>query len=176
MLFLLERMIIKMKKLFFSVFFCFVLITLITSPINASLFDWFLKSSKNTLKQDFKRESNIERNAIRGAEWEKNAERIICSQKNSLCVYSLEQIMNKEKISGTIKYTIVGEETTKIFINKNNLFKDTYFTKKPDFLEVTQTNGKISGIKILDAKTSPEAVRTSQNTAFNKLMPFGQLR
>ncbi len=168
-------MISKLSKILFLVF---VIGILSTVPVSAGWWDWLFKSStkqvaKQTVKTEkqiasaTKTESKIEQNALKGAEWEKKAEQIICSQKK--CVYSINDAMNGLKNYQTYTYTIVGGKTTKEFINKNNLFKESYFTKEPDFLEITQTNGKISKIKIIDAKTSADAARPAQESAFKEL-------
>lgn len=142
---------------------------IIVTPVNAGFFDKFFKSSsKQVKKETAKPQSNIEQNALKGAEWEKKAEQIICSQKR--CVYSLTDAnnnLNRYMMSNT--FTIVGGKTTKEFINKNNLFGNNFFGKEPDFLEVTQNYGKISKIKIVDAKTSADATRPAQETAFKEL-------
>lgn len=165
------------KYNFILVFFLILLIS--TTSVYAGFFDWFRKPqtkqvTKETVQNEkqvqpsSKSQSNIEQNAVKGAEWEKKAEQIICSQKR--CVYSLidaNNNLNRYMMSNT--FTIVGGKTTKEFINKNNLFGKNFFAKEPDFLEITQNYGKITKIKIVDAKTSADATRPAQETAFKEL-------
>ncbi len=48
----------------------------------------------------------------------------------------------------SVTYTLVGGKTTKEFINKYSLYEGSYFSKEPDFLEITKSNGRISKANI----------------------------
>ena len=77
--------------------------------------------------------------------------------------------MSQMKKISVNSFIVAGGKTTRDFINKNKLYGNNYYTKEPDFLEVTQTNGKVSKIKIIDAKTSAEATRAAQDSGFRDL-------
>ena len=157
----------------------FLILLISSTSVYAGFFDWLRKPqnkqvTKETIENEKqtsstpKQQSNIEQNAQKGREWEIKAEKIICSQKK--CIYNINgatKNMNKWIQSNT--FTIVGGKTTKEFINKNNLFGNNFFSKEPDFLEITQNFGKITKIKIIDAKTSADAPRPSQEIAFKEL-------
>src|SRR3989344_743395 len=169
------------KNKFINYFIVLSLIFIILIPyVNAGFWDFFKIGKKvstlefkNTEKQIAKKElSNIEKNAIRGAEWELKVQKIICSKYT--CVYDLNKIPTKSILTSqwddtSRTYVIVGGKNTKDFINQKRLNGGYFFTHEPDFLEVTEKNNRIEKLKVIDAKTSFGAKRQEQENAFKSL-------
>lgn len=171
----------------------FLVSLVITSGVNAGFFDFLFKHSddaskitKNIAKKDsdnlikktddlskLSKEERMIINAKRGAEWEKAVQNFLCSKKK--CLFTDREVMDKISRRRSIatrpdkdNYIIVGGSNTKKFINNNDMYKG-YYSKEPDFLEITEENGLIKKVKIIDSKTSPQASRSVQETAFKDL-------
>ena len=141
-----------------------------------NLFKTVPEQQVNSMKTNILIESKSEvkiTNYEKGMQWERNIETNLCKAVGG-CLYTAESAAKRLRWSyGKEEVFIIygGKETNK-FINNNGLYKTwsgRRFTKEPDFLEIKQINGKIMGIKIIDAKTSKTAVRAEQDIAFLEL-------
>ncbi len=126
------------------------------------------EEQKQLLKSE--KQKRLINNKKKGFLWEKEVEETLCLQTKCYSDYNAVE-KNFKNYGYFARYNekhfiITGGKNTKKFINQKI---DENFINEPDFIEVYQDRGKITKIKIIDAKTSKEAKRYKQDQAFKEL-------
>jgi hypothetical protein len=160
------------NKILYLISVALVFILILSMPVSAGWWNNLFKVAEDN-KQVIKAEVKVEpklTNYEKGMQWERTAETGICEAAGG-CANTFAAAEKMLRASKGIEetFTIYGGKATNKFINENKLYKTwtfTQFTREPDFLEVKQINGRITGIKIIDAKVSQQAARAEQEAAF----------
>ena len=178
----------------------FLIFLISIAPVNAGFWSDLSKSFKtptkvnkqekvigNTIKEVEEKESKdiankkqltqIEKNRIAGAKWEKDFIDGICKQKP--CFWSVNDVVQRaKKRLPNDEFYIIGGQNTKQFINEQGnsfLKRDRTITVEPDALYLKLKSGYPTEIKVIDAKTTPQASRNIQEEGFKDICVYSMI-
>jgi len=133
------------------------------------------KESKDIVNK--KQVTQIEKNRIAGAKWEKDFINGICKQK--ACFWSVNDVVQraKKRLPNDEFYIIGGQNTKQLINEQGNSFlkRDRTITVEPDALYLKLRSGYPIEVRVIDAKTTPQASRTVQEEGFKDICIYSMI-